>query len=360
MLQSALMWQIIVDVADEWWRTLLIASIGVLVVFTCDRYLWARSRKSSKDNISLWGPLLTFVLVGIAAVTTVLSLPIADSARGQLLALLGLLVTAAVALSSTTFLGNAMAGIMLRAVRNFELGDYIRVGEFAGRVSERGILHTEIQTEDSDLTTLPNLYLVTHAVTVLRSSGTVISATVSLGYDVAHHDVERHLVEAAKRAGLTDAFMRVEELGDYSITYRAAGILTEVKHLLSARSNIRKAMLDTLHEAGIEIVSPTFMNQRTLSEGVVFVPSKDTRRSRSLASNSPEDRIFDKAELAAELAQLRKQIKRQKAEIETLEKTGDASQLQAEREDLEYQINTAEKRLASMTALADDTDDAQE
>lgn len=298
-------------------------------------------------------------MVGIVTVATVLSLPIGDSARGQLLGLLGLLVTAAVALSSTTFLGNAMAGIMLRAVRNFALGDYIRVGEFAGRVSERGILHTEIQTEDSDLTTLPNLYLVTHAVTVLRSSGTVVSATVSLGYDVDHHDVERHLIEAAKRAGLSDAFVRVDDLGDYAITYRAAGILTEVNHLLSARSDIRKAMLDSLHEAGIEIVSPTFMNQRILGEDVAFVPSEQTRRVRSLSSSSPDDRIFDKAELAEVLAKLRKQTEVQEAELETLKKSRDTSPLQAQRAELQYQIDGGRKRLATMTALAHDRDDAE-
>jgi len=100
-------------------------------------------------------------------------------AAQELLAVVGLLFSATMALSSTTFLGNAMAGVMIRAVRNFRIGDFIRCDQHFGRVTERGLFHTEIQTEDRELTTLPNLYLVTHPVTTVRASGTVISATVA-------------------------------------------------------------------------------------------------------------------------------------------------------------------------------------
>ena len=61
-----------------------------------------------------------------------------DTSRGQLLALLGLALTAVIALSSTTFVANAMAGLMLRSVKSFRPGDFIRVGEQSGRVTERG------------------------------------------------------------------------------------------------------------------------------------------------------------------------------------------------------------------------------
>ena len=43
-----------------------------------------------------------------------------------------------------------------------------------GRVTERGLFHTEIQTEDRDLVTLPNLYLVTNPVKVVRTFLTVL------------------------------------------------------------------------------------------------------------------------------------------------------------------------------------------
>jgi len=64
-------------------------------------------------------------------------LPIEQSKRAQLLSLLGILLSGAIALSSTTFLGNAMAGLMLRALNNFKAGDFLSVKEEFGRVTER-------------------------------------------------------------------------------------------------------------------------------------------------------------------------------------------------------------------------------
>ena len=54
-----------------------------------------------------------------------------------------------------------------------------------------------IQTEFRDLVTVPNLYLVTPPLRVVRASGTIISAEVSLGYDVPRMDVADMLCKAA-------------------------------------------------------------------------------------------------------------------------------------------------------------------
>jgi small conductance mechanosensitive channel len=166
-------------------------------------------------------------------------------------------------------------------------------------VSGHGLFHTEVQTEDRDLTTLPNLFLVTRPFTTIRTSGTVLSTSVSLGYDVARSEVERILLAAAERAGLEQGFVQITELGDFAVTYRCAGLLTDVKRLITVRSDLNGAVLDGCHEAGIEIVSPTFMNQRQVND-VRFIP----RRSRPAADtevapeNLPEAMLFDKAEQA--------------------------------------------------------------
>jgi small-conductance mechanosensitive channel len=198
-------------------------------------------------------------------------------------------LSAAIALSSTTILGNALAGVMLRVIRNFRMGDFIRSGDHFGRVSERGLFHTEIQTEDRDLTTLPNLYLVTHPVKTIRSSGTVISASVSLGYDVPRAVVEELLLESARQAGLKDPFVQIHELGDFSVSYRIAGLLGEVKQILSARSRLRANVMDRLHEGGVEIVSPRFMNIRALGRERVFIPKPAQRAAADGATALPEE-----------------------------------------------------------------------
>ena len=263
--------------------------------------------------------MLVLTAVGVLVVTMVI--PIGDTMRGQVLSLIGVLLSAAIALSSTTVLGNAMAGIMLRTVRNFRMGDFIQVGEHFGRVTERGLFHTEIQNEHRELTVLPNLYLVTHPVTTTRSSGTIVSASVSLGYDVPRKRIKELLLQAAGRAELTDPFVHAMELGDFSVTYRVAGLLTDVKRLLTARSRLRECTLDSLHENGVEIVSPNFMNTRAQSPEAVVIPVPELEEVEVEAEpeSSPEATVFDKADEAETIENLRLSYAKLTAEVEAQE-----------------------------------------
>jgi len=253
---------------------LIIVTAVVLITLRFIQWLWLGKKFDAFSDRKIIPQVLMLVFGIVGAVFIILALPISDTLRGNILSLLGLVMTGVMALSSTTFVANAFAGSMLRLTRSFRIGDYIKVGDQGGRVTERGIFHTEIQTEDRDLTTFPNLYLVTNAVTVVRASGTIISSKISLGYDVAHTRVEELLIAAAKKVELKDTYVHVIELGDFSITYKVSGFLEDIKVILTTRSNLKKAMLDTLHEANVEIVSPSFMNQRPQKDGVVFIPKQ--------------------------------------------------------------------------------------
>jgi len=235
-----------------------------------------------------------------------------------LLSFFGILISAAIALSSTTFLGNALAGILLRSIRSFRPGDFIRVEDFFGRISARGLFHIEIQTETRDLTTLPNLFLATHPVQVTRAAGTFIATELSLGYDVPHTRVEALLKQAAEAAGLKDPFVRIQALNDFAVTYRAYGLLEEVETLLSARSRLNACALDALHGAGVEIVSPAFMNTRAVNE-VRFVPPRATEAPRTPpAAETPEAVVFDKAQQAAAIEAQRDTLKKIELKIAEL------------------------------------------
>lgn len=339
----------ILAVLKDWLPVLITLLVGIVVVWGVYRLLMRRNSPTSGSRISQ--QLLIAALMGIFLITVILELPIGDAPRGQLLSLLGLLVTAAIALSSTTLIGNAMAGLMLRSIRNFRPGDFIVVDGHRGRVSELGLLRTEIQTDRRNLTTLPNLYLVNNPVTVVRPSGTFIAATVSLGYDVPREKIEKCLVDATENAGLTDPFVFVLDLGDFSITYQAAGFLEEVKYLISAESELRACMLDALHRAGIEIVSPTFMNQRQLALDKLFIPTvrHSVKPPPAADETRPEERMFDKADLAEKEGKAGEQLKEVLEELEKLEKNEvegadpEASQarigqLQVRRTELEAEI----------------------
>jgi len=272
--------------------------VFLVVVALVSVHLWLRRRpdaavKSFRYQVVMLG------LTAVAGIGVIMILPLGSEMRGQLLSFLGILFSAAIALSSTTFLGNALAGLLLRSVKNFRIGDFIHVNENIGRVTERGLFHTEIQTENRTLTTLPNLYLVTQPVTTYRSSGTIVSASVTLGYEIPHRRIESLLIEAARATGLTDSYVQIVDLGDFSVEYRVAGLLEDVKLLIRTRSELRANMLDSLHGGGVEIVSPSFMNQRVLAKEAAFIPpAEHPQTAAEQPATVPEEIIFDKADEA--------------------------------------------------------------
>lgn len=296
----------------------LLAAVALgMALWLTDVAVTARARKRHLD-LSLQRQSIKLALWIIGILTILLTLPVATSTQGQLITVFGLILTAVLTLSSTTLVSNGLSGVMLRSMENFKPGDFLRVGEVIGRVTERGLMHTEIQTEDGDLTTVPNLHLVSTPYTVVQSSGTVVSATISLGYEVPRRDVEDALLEAAANAGLDQPFAQVIDLQDFAVAYRVAGFLREPKQLLSSRSSLRKHMLDVLHGRGIEIVSPSFMNQRKV-DGQKFIPrSAAPVVQPETDDEAPDDKIFDKAEAAQAIEELHQERRELATQLEQL------------------------------------------
>lgn len=312
---------------DDLWESLpaLLPFLGVVIAVIVGLTLLDRLTRRRSASLGAEPEFRRqLIMLGatiVAAVLVIVALPLSEELRIQILSLTGIAATAVLTISSTTFVSNALAGVMLRAMRTFAPGDFIRVGEDFGRVTERRLLHTEIQTEDRDLVTLPNFYVITKTVKVVRGSGTIISATVSIGYDVPHERVRALLVQAAEGSGLSDCFAQVLDLGDFSVTYRAAGFLADVGHFISARSALRIAMLDALHGAGVEIVSPTFMIQRAQSEQTQIIPEAGARQTvgEAVREQAPERIMFDKADLAGRIEALKKERDAISKDLETPE-----------------------------------------
>jgi small conductance mechanosensitive channel len=294
-------------------------------------------------------------LAGVLAIilALILFLPLDGELRGQLLSLYGIVVSATIALSSTTLVGNVMAGIMLKTIKSCRPGYYITVGDHFGRITAMDLLHTELQTEERDLTTLPNLYLVSNPVRVMRTSGTLLSVELSLGYDVSRHEIEKLLLAAATESGLESPFVQIRELGDFSVTYRVSGLLTEVNRLLDKRRELRARTMDALHAAGIEIVSPNFMNTRNFDTSEQFIPDVEAVEEPVAAGTSTDALVFDKAEEAESVTKLREQLEAAQERIKVCrDLAGDESKPDAANA-AATEIETLERKIERLTVLID-------
>lgn len=297
--------------------------ISVLLVLWIAHMLLI-ARQTNLGSEKLFPRLLTMMgLTLFGMVIIVLAIPVESDTRNQIIGLIGLVISAVFVFSSGNIFANLMAGILLRVTSPFRVGDFIQVNEHFGRVAERGLFDTEVQSESRELILIPNTILVTHPVATVRNSGAIVSTSLSLAYDLNHNQIRPLLLEAATAIGLKEPFVHIQALGDFSISYRISGVLTEVKELIAARSNLRIAVLDILHREHIEIVSP---GQRQLDAAEKALPrsARQREKQRAFVDNAlAEEIVCDKAEQAEqfsiEKSQLHRGIAVLKEQLETAE-----------------------------------------
>jgi len=286
-------------------------------VLFLNKWFFNRIRKD-KDSFRVTRQSIAAIIILAGGLTFVLSLPIEKELKGQILSFLGIIISAAIALSSTTLLGNLIAGIMNNTMNRFKLGDLIKVGELMGRVTSKNILHTEIQLEDSNFVTIPNLHIASNPVKLTRKNNTVIYTSVSLGYDVSQSKIIESLKNAATETGLNDPYVYITNLGDFSVTYKIHGFLEDSTKYFSTSSLLNSNVINALHNNKIEIVSPTFMNQRQVND-IEFIPQKEIVTKEEEPEKSPEDLIFDKATEAGAIEKKKEYLSEINQKIEDLQ-----------------------------------------
>ncbi len=267
------------------------------------------------ENENITQGLISFLLVVAGIIAFILVLPIEKELKGQVIGFLGIVFSAGIALSSTTVLGNLIAGIMNNSMKRFRNGDLIKIGDFHGKVIKKSIFHTEIQLEDSNFITIPNLYIANNPVKLTKQNDTIISTSVSLGYDVPRDKVEKALLEAANSVGLKDAYVYITNLGDFSVVYKIHGFLEDSSTFFSTNSQLNAKVMDKLHSEKIEIVSPTFMNQRRVEEQI-FIPKQPIKETQPKGMETPEDLVFEEANES-------EKIEDKKDKVEEIEKKED-------------------------------------
>lgn len=289
----------------NWTRKLSDMSIPLAIIFGVILLIFLSNRILNKTQFlpqtkNTFKRIVAIVIIFIGMFAFIFNLPIALEKQLEIVKFLAVLFSAGIALSSTTVLGNLLSGIMNNAVKRFRNGDLIKIGDLQGRVTSKRFFHTEIQLEDSNFVSVPNLFVATHPVVLTKKSKTVISTTVSLGYDVSRIKIEECLLKAAEAAGLTSPYVYIMDLGDYSVVYKVHGFLEDSsKKYFSTTSQLNAMVLDALHEAKIEIVSPSFMNQQQIDKKL-FIP-KDHKVQPIEKQESPEELAFADAIKSGEI-----------------------------------------------------------
>lgn len=182
---------------------------------------------------------------------------------------LSVLIGLMISLGASSVIGQAAAGLILTYTRTLRVGEFVRIGEHEGTVTELGMFTTAIRTGQGEVLTIPNT-MITGAVTknysrMVQGAGYLIDTTVTIGYDTPWRQVEAMLQEAARRTPgvLQTPLPRVFQtaLSDFYPEYRL------VAHALPEEPWSRAELLTILHaniqdvfnEHAVQIMSPHYV-----------------------------------------------------------------------------------------------------
>jgi small-conductance mechanosensitive channel len=221
---------------------------------------------------------LVMVLIWIFAVIVAYPyIPGSDTAAFQGISVfVGLMVS----LGATGIVNQLMSGLLVLYSRAIRVGEYVRIGEVEGVVTELGNLSTRIVTRRKEEITIPNAVLVGSTTTnysrLAGSEGGIVSTSVTIGYDVPWRQVHAMLVLAAERTpGVKrDPRPRVlqKSLADFFVEYHLLVYTDSPEQRPAILSALHANILDAFNEFGVQIMSPHFESQP--SERVVVPKNK--------------------------------------------------------------------------------------
>ena len=180
---------------------------------------------------------------------------------------INVLVGLMISLGSTSLVGQAASGLMLLYSRTVRVGDWVRIGEHEGLVTNVGMLATRLKTGLGDEKILPNNVVV--GTTTLNFSryakgrGHLVEVNVTIGYGEPWRQVESLLLLAAERTPDVrkepKPFVVQRALSDFYVEYRLCAYTDESTRRLLILSELHENVQDAFNEFGVQIMSPHYL-----------------------------------------------------------------------------------------------------
>ena len=169
-------------------------------------------------------------------------------------------------LGSSGIVNQAMSGLVIMYARAFRPGDYVRLGDTEGVVTELGMLSTKVRTNKREEVTIPNAVLVSATAKnysrLSEREGVIVHTSVTIGYDTPWRQVQALLIMAADRtAGVRHdprPFVRQAALSDFYVAYELNAALERAEDRIDVLSALHANILDCFNEFGVQIMSPHY------------------------------------------------------------------------------------------------------
>jgi len=159
-------------------------------------------------------------------------------------------------------LGNAFSGLAIQSEKPFNIGHWVKVGEFEGRVAEVTWRATKLRTKSGNFVILPNNLVSKEAITNYSEPAAPTRQEVEVGvsYDAPPNHVKRTMLDAIQNCPLVLAAPAPDvELMSFdasSINYRLRFWIEDYERDEGARDQVRTSIYYAFQRKGIEIPYP--------------------------------------------------------------------------------------------------------
>ncbi len=182
---------------------------------------------------------------------------------------LSVLVGLMISLGASNLVGQAASGLILTYGRVFRRGEYVRIADQEGTVTDVGMFATRIRTGLGEEVTISNTTILGSTTKnysrAVQGAGYVLDTTVTIGYDTPWRQVHAMLEEAATRTEgvLTTPAPQVFQtaLSDWYPVYRLVcqAVPSEPRPRALLLSALHANIQDVFNTYGVQIMSPQYI-----------------------------------------------------------------------------------------------------
>jgi small-conductance mechanosensitive channel/CRP-like cAMP-binding protein len=189
-------------------------------------------------------------------------------------------LTAVIGLALQDTLGNALGGLALQLDRSIKVGDWVRLGDIIGRVSETHWRYTAVETQDWETVIVPNSVLMRSQVVVIgRRQGQPVQERRRVIFQVDFRTSPSDVIQVIERALLSQSlpFVATEpaphcvalDFADSQTRYAVRYWLTDLSQGTQTDSQVRNRIYYALARARLGLAIPA---------QALFVTSDDDAR----------------------------------------------------------------------------------
>jgi small-conductance mechanosensitive channel/CRP-like cAMP-binding protein len=201
-------------------------------------------------------------------------------------------------------LGNAFAGLAIQSEKPFRVGQWIRVGEYEGRVTEVTWRATKMRTKSGNAVILPNNVVAKEAITNYSEPAAPLRLDVQVGasYLTPPNKVKAAMMEAMRHSPRVLAAPAPDVVllafDNSAITYRARFWIDDYEADEVSRDEVRAAIYYAFQRHGIDIPWPIQVQYE-----------REWKEPDTAARIEEEERLLARVDLFANLSpELRRQV----------------------------------------------------